>query len=202
MEDIMNIEQEQAIAKEVMEKIAPFCTCVACAGGAPRDWYDGNTCNDIDIYFVTPFTTLSKLKTMFDTFFPEYELKGACISGEHISKESSEMYSPMEYLQRIFTNTYKGKKVQLIQMTQRCDLLSEMDSCNCQIEWTPSGHYYMTDDFRLGYLTNTLFPTKDGSIQLAHFRKMVERFPDKQVVTTKDQALQQLLRNLMKRDAG
>jgi hypothetical protein len=60
----------------------------------------------------------------------------------------------------------------------------------------------MTDDFRLGYLTNTLFPTKDGSIQLAHFRKMVERFPDKQVVTTKDQALQQLLRNLMKRDAG
>jgi hypothetical protein len=59
----------------------------------------------------------------------------------------------------------------------------------------------MTDDFRLGYLTNTLFLTKDSSIQSAHFRKMVERFPDKQVVT-KDQALQQLLRNFMKRDVG
>ena len=191
----MNIKQEQEIAKEVMNKLEPFCTFVSCAGGAPRDWFDGNTCNDIDIYFVTPFTTLNKLKTMFDTFFPEYELKGASISCEGIQEDLKEMYSTMEHLQRVFTNEYKGKTVQLIQLKEKCDPLFEMDVCNCQIGWRPSG-YYTTDDFKLGYLTNTLFPTREGSLSCGHFQKMVERFPDKAVVT-RERAQSMLLRELM-----
>jgi len=195
---MLTVEQEQSLAQEIMDKMYPFCTYVCCAGGAPRDWYDGNTCNDIDIYFSLPkdFSTVGRLITMFDKFLPELNLRGAAITGERMG-DNSEMYSTMENLRRILTTEYKGKTIQLIQLEHIWgqDVLQEMDASNCQISWR-EGRYETTNEFKIGYLTNTLIPIHSDSTSCGHFKKMQERFPDK-VVMNKERALKKLLNTLM-----
>ena len=46
----MSIDEQQAIADEVLKRLAVFDPYAIVAGGAPRDWYLGMKANDIDVF--------------------------------------------------------------------------------------------------------------------------------------------------------
>lgn len=54
----MKIEEQNVVAKKVLEKIKIVDPYVILAGGAPRDWYFGNPCNDLDIYYYSNAMTI------------------------------------------------------------------------------------------------------------------------------------------------
>lgn len=179
----MDIYTEQNIAQEVIDKLKPFCTGIVCAGGAPRDWYFGNTCNDIDIYFSIPEEYSKRYKTMMllKLIAPEF------VIDEEISWESGrhEQYASMGGMIRVLNMYYKGKKVQLIQMIQgdRESVLDEMDVSICKIAWDKDLGFNLHWDFKLGEITNSIIFTERSVTGTLHYEKMAQRFPDRECMS-------------------
>ena len=46
----MNIDQQKLTADGILGILEQFNPDCILAGGAPRDWYMGNPCNDLDIF--------------------------------------------------------------------------------------------------------------------------------------------------------
>ena len=68
------IDNEKLLARNVLIKIMGIDPRACIAGGAPRDWQRGNSCNDIDIFFEvksnSPYQIMTQLKQAL-TFHPE-----------------------------------------------------------------------------------------------------------------------------------
>jgi len=68
------IDNEKLLARNVLIKIMGIDPNACIAGGAPRDWQRGNSCNDIDIFFEvksnSPYQIMVQLKQAL-TFHPE-----------------------------------------------------------------------------------------------------------------------------------
>jgi len=68
------IDNEKLLARNVLIKVMGLDPNACIAGGAPRDWQRGNSCNDIDIFFEvksnSPHYIMTQLKQAL-TFHPE-----------------------------------------------------------------------------------------------------------------------------------
>lgn len=67
------IEHEQAIASEIVGKLEREGYRPVVAGGAPRSWYLGESCNDIDVFL---FTSPERIKNIEDILQTKFEEKG------------------------------------------------------------------------------------------------------------------------------
>ena len=115
----MTIEQQKATARSVYEKlkvIDPYCVL---AGGAPRDWYFGNECNDLDFYYVSTARTVSACRNQLQKVFKDVEIKTLSEIHESSSsgaREMSNLYQKMPSLIRVWQCKIAGMEVQFIQL--------------------------------------------------------------------------------------
>lgn len=80
----MTIEQQKAIADDVLERLHVLDPHCIVAGGAPRDWYCGKEATDIDVFvYVDPSITFTTFYNMLNKLgFTQVEV----LDGKNISE--------------------------------------------------------------------------------------------------------------------
>lgn len=90
------------MAKEVYRKlkiIDPHCLL---AGGAPRDWYFNQKCNDLDFYYVSTARTISACRKQLEQVFCGVEIKTLSeIHEQGGSRGVNNLYKKMPSLVRV-----------------------------------------------------------------------------------------------------
>jgi hypothetical protein len=170
----MNIEDEKLLAKEVLDCLSIICPHAILAGGAPRDWYMGNGCNDFDFYFnLDPDSTIgSSIKQL------ERVLPIGMVKVKEQDVHTSIMYKHMKSLRKIHSYTYKGRDIQLIQLRKLHDVFKAVSNMSCSIcmIWWKGNDVVPTVDFMLTYKTKMMYLNKEYSWSDPHPKKMRERF--------------------------
>lgn len=111
------IDTQMKLAQKILgrlEAVDPHCIL---AGGAPMDWYLGNTAKDLDIYFYPGDRgTTSAVNRQLLSAFGE-QLYNSRIE-KHIDRihEEDSVYATMHYIKRILDFEIDGVAVQLIEM--------------------------------------------------------------------------------------
>jgi len=172
----MDIQDEKDLAEEILDAITIICPHTILAGGAPRDWYMGNTCNDFDFYFsLDPDSTMTSNTEQLSRILPK-----GMVRVKDLEVRSDIMYKHMKDLRRIHYYTYKGREVQLIQLDRLKSVFNAVDNMSCSIckVWWKGKEVVPTKDFLLSYKTGIMYLNKDYSWSDPHPKKMRERFPD------------------------
>ena len=179
----INITLQQAVADNILSKIRLVDPGAILAGGAPRDWYLGYTANDLDFYFCSTGMTAGAVKK---------QLKAVGVENVESSSDfhTTELYSTMEGLVRIWNTEVSGTKVQLIQLDtpqNRWQVVDRMDVSVCKV-WYLNGHINLHSDFKLTLASGVMFLSDKYCWANKHGQKMLERFKGKFVAGTKEQA--------------
>lgn len=171
----MNIEEQKAIADELLQCLEKVCPYAILAGGAPRDWYMGNTCNDLDFYFNLDQDNTAR----FDSKILEGVLPEGMkvIKLEHSPKQNP-LYKQMKTLRRIYYMEYKGIEFQLMRMHTQKDVWGVVGTFDCSIckIWYKRGTIRRTLDFKKTITSKIMFLNEGYSWSDYHPKKMVERF--------------------------
>lgn len=198
----MTVEQQKSIAKDIMDGIKIIDPYALLAGGAPRDWYFGNPCNDLDIYYYSNGDTVNACKGQLEALFPHLIFINRSERFERNSREDQlEVYNSMKFLKRVFETNVSGLKVQFIQLEdnkKQFDVVGAMDVSICQCWYN---HYkdqvVLSNNFKMTLATNIMFLPNENSWSDKHPAKMHERFP-KYSRGTYEQAHNSILRKALK----
>ncbi len=185
----MSIESQKDIANLVYEKLQAIDPQCVLAGGAPRDWYFGNPANDLDFYFCSTGSTVASVEKQFKKVGLENVVPTDC-------PHQSELYQSMEGLVRIWDTTVAGMKVQLIQMDRpehRWKVVDNMDVSVCKVWYSQKGQICLHQDFKLTVASGIMFLKENYRWADKHGKKMVERFENKFIPGTKEQATRSLV---------
>ena len=181
----MTIEQQKATARSVYEKlkvIDPYCVL---AGGAPRDWYFGNECNDLDFYYVSTATTVSACRNQLQKVFKDVEIKtlseihGSSSSGV---REMSNLYQKMPSLIRVWQCKIAGMEVQFIQLAtlgSQFKVIEYMDVSICKIWADVNMNIRLTTAFKKTLASKSMFLSEGYEWGDPHPQKMKQRFEGK-----------------------
>lgn len=184
----MNIEQQKDVALAVYDRLSIIDPECILAGGAPRDWYMGNPCNDLDFYFASPASTATATKRQLDKLFTDVK---------QMSKpEKSDMYAYMPGLSRIWECKVNGIGVQLIQMNTAKDrwlAVDHMDVSICKIWMNRNGHIIPHKDFKLTMGSKIMFLREGYRWSNKHGKKMMERFSEEYTCGTREQAVNSIV---------
>lgn len=169
----MNIGQQQDVAKKVYKRLQLADPDCLLAGGAPRDWYFNQPCNDLDFYFCSTACTMGSTKRQLEAIgFNDVR---------HVSDPfTSELYKSMDGLRRIWECVVDGMKIQFIQLESakyRWAVVNNMDISICKA-YCSSKELKITlhEDFKLTVASGIMF-LKDGYYwDQKHALKMQERF--------------------------
>jgi len=198
----MTVEQQKNIARDVMDGIKIIDPYALLAGGAPRDWYFGNPCNDLDVYYYSNGDTISASKGQLQSLFPHVTFTNRSERFENKSvDEHREVYNSMKFLRRVYETQVGGLKVQFIQLEEnkrQFDVVSAMDVSICQCWYN---HYkdavVLSDNFKLTLATDIMFLPNGNSWSDKHPLKMRERF-ERFSCGTKEQAQSKLVREALR----
>lgn len=172
----MSIDEEKELAKEILDTLEIICPHAILAGGAPRDWYMGNKCNDFDFYFnLDPQSTMRSNVTQLNKVLPE-----GMVRSKVVETKPNALYKHMKALRCVHYYTYKGREIQLIQLHTLSDVFKVVDNMSCSIcmVWWKGKDVVPSADFMLTYKTEMMYLNKDYSWSDPHPKKMRERFPD------------------------
>lgn len=139
-------------------------------GGAPRDWFRGEPCNDIDVYIQTNKHTRSLIATLKRSFGDVTEVKGD--------------YDGMQHVHYIINVPFTSAIIQLIFVKDN-SIKEAVGRSGCslsQIVWDPATDKYQASREFLFDLENkdiTFYRTdKYRHCNTQYLKKMTERFPD------------------------
>ena len=186
----MSIDKQKLIAKNVYDKLCLADPDCLLAGGAPRDWYFGEPCNDLDFYFCSTACTMGSTKRQLENIGFE--------GVKHISDPfTSELYKSMEGLVRIWECLVDGMKVQLIQLANsahRWRVVDNMDISVCKAYCRQSDmSIVLNRDFKLTVASGIMFLKAGYTWDQKHALKMQERFKGKFVAGSKEQAVDEIV---------
>jgi len=190
------IQHQQTIALEILHKLEvvdPYCIL---AGGAPRDWYLGNPCNDLDFYFVSTASTVNAVKKQLERCFGEVVVK----FDFSVSHHEDPIYKTMPFIRRIIDLDYKGMKVQLIQLNSLGDqfkVVKAMSASICKIAWK-GGDYILDRDFKTTIASGIMFLSEGYNWSDPHPAKMKERFKGKFMCGTEKSAFDKIINEKLK----
>lgn len=188
----MTIEKQKQIANKVYDMLTMIDPQCVLAGGAPRDWYFGNTGNDLDFYFCSTGSTVGRVQKQLN----KVGLDAAPTS----CPMYSELYKSMEGLTRIWNCEVDGMKVQLIQMAEpkyRWNVVKNMDVSICKVWYSQVGNIHLDQDFKLTVASKIMFLKEGYSWSDKHGQKMKERFEGKFHCGTRDQAEKSLVNKVL-----
>jgi len=178
----MTIEQQKATAQSVYEKlkvIDPYCVL---AGGAPRDWYFGNECNDLDFYYVSTATTINACRNQLQKVFKDVEIKTLSEIHESSSsgaREMSNLYRKMPSLIRVWQCKIAGMSVQFIQLAEmgsQFKVIDHMDVSICKIWADVNMDIRLTEAFKKTLASKSMFLSEGYQWSDPHPQKMKQRF--------------------------
>lgn len=180
----MTIEQQKATAQSVYEKlkvIDPYCVL---AGGAPRDWYFGNECNDLDFYYVSTATTINACRNQLQGVFKEVEIKTLSEIHEKSSgkRKMSNLYQKMPSLIRVWQCKIAGMEVQFIQLAElgsQFKVIGCMDVSICKIWADVNMNIRLTEAFKKTLASKSMFLSEGYQWCDPHPQKMKQRFEGK-----------------------
>lgn len=181
----MNIKEQKLAADIILEKLELADPHAILAGGAPRDWYMGKECNDLDFYvYLNP-------KNTTETNF--HQLQGVLaqigiLDLENISYESMTdekgAYSCMEHLRTVLEGTYyidedTPVKVQvMIMYSPTFDCVVDKMGCSLSRIWYKNGKITPTFDFLFTLEHKIMYYVDDMTFKETYAIKMKERFKE------------------------
>lgn len=179
----MTIGQQKNIAEDIMDNIKIIDPYALLAGGAPRDWYFGNTCNDLDIYYYSNGDTVGACKGQLESLFPHltFTNRSERFENKIAQQDHLEIYNSMKFLKRVFETTVGGLTVQFIQLEEnkkQFKVVEAMDVSICQCWYNHyTGVITLSDNFKMTLATNIMFLPNGNSWSDKHPSKMHDRFP-------------------------
>lgn len=188
----MTIIEQQIIANELLDCLEIIAPHSILAGGAPRDWYLGKECNDLDFYISLPEGLQSdRYQSMIDKVL----LEGCKKVKENFETHSDPMYKHMEALRNIYYYEYKGIEFQLIRLESVKDVYKAVSNMSCSIckAWYKGGKIGLDKDFKLTVKSGMMFLNDKYKWSDYHPKKMCERFGDEYVKGTKERAIEQIV---------
>jgi hypothetical protein len=169
------IDAQKSIANGVLERLSVVDPSCILAGGAPRDWYFGETASDLDFFvYLRGDLSWGSLNKQLKRALPDVKF-----SERDFRKEVPELYKKNPHLRAVLDFEQQGQACQLIVMnkpTFQC-VVDHFPLSICKV-WYKFGSIYTTEDFRAGefgkaiVLCNDLYA--DGSKYVAKIRK---KFP-------------------------
>lgn len=148
------IEEQKAIADNVLgklEAVDPYCIL---AGGAPMDWYLGRPAKDLDIYFYSAAdkrTTGAVNRQLKSALGDLYKPKS--VKEMKKCRGDDDVYKHMKYLRRIVDIEVDGMPVQLIEMVEPTftSVVPEFASDAVKCWYTGDGNISGTDCFYIAH---------------------------------------------------
>ena|SRR4030067_2711319 len=186
----MNIVEQKQVASKVYHKLRLADPDCLLAGGAPRDWYFNEPCNDLDFYFCSTACTMGSTKAQLESLgFNDVH---------HVSDQfTNELYKSMEGLVRIWECIVDGMKVQFIQLAEpkyRWRVVDNMDVSICKAYCRKDMQIVLTQDFKLTVASGIMFLKIGYGWDQKHALKMQERFKNKFYAGTKELAMDKLVK--------
>lgn len=191
----MHMLDQKVKADRIMYQMKLIDPNALLAGGAPRDWYFGNPCNDLDIYYYSSGMTVGSCKRQLESLFPDVEITH--LAEQRLPSEEP-MYASMPFLKRIFEATIGGIRVQFIQLEtngKQFKVVDNMDVSICQCWYNhKQRRVELHKNFKLTLATKMMFLPNGNSWSDKHPAKMAERFSNKFSCETEEQARDKLVR--------
>lgn len=180
----MNFKEQVVIARELLDRLSIITPKVVLAGGAPRDWYQGIACNDLDIYMNIPdHTTVESTRSRLmsclgvDNIYTFSEMNKASGGGD-----LDELYSGLSKIKRIWQFEYKGITVQImdvdIEDVDNYKIVDTFQNSLCEF-WLNHPNYNevigLSKAAQLTMKTNIAFIT-EAYKDKKHHKKMLHRY--------------------------
>lgn len=126
----MNLQEEYNVAEEVLSTIKIIDPLAIIAGGAPRDWSAGNTCNDIDVYMCWEYTLHSLENSLDSLGFNGFNKMGSSLKADQNNKG----YENVSGMKWVIESSLHGKDVQFIVINtiERFNVLDSFDTSICK----------------------------------------------------------------------
>lgn len=174
----MSIKEQMLAADKVLSQIGEwyYVHDVAVLGGAPRDWYMGNACRDIDIY-ITGSISNSQIIGQLSGFADSVQHLG----GVDESVENTEYkYNP--HIKCVFGFSAFGQAFNLIHVQQPSTLNDIIESFSfdiCKATYSTSNGVVVTAAYEKALKNKELKVTSELYCNGGKYcEKMRERFPD------------------------
>ena len=173
----LTIDDQQDIAEELLHKLEIIDPLCILAGGAPRDWFLGNTCNDLDFYVHIK----NEQMNMTALRFKRLGLTLRALTWDTDGRQ----YKCMEHLHRIYEGTYKGMTFQVMIMTLPTteSVVAHFGTSVCKAWWKgKDSGVQPTVEFLLSHYCKYIFKKEDYTAKVLHVDKMIKKFPDYNVL--------------------
>lgn len=166
----MNRHAEKRLADEVLSVFQTLDPKAVVAGGAPRDWWMGKECADIDIYLSLPELDDDHLRI---TLLEKLGFK--CISQLSTTDED---YEGLSDLLAVFEFNFEGKKFNVMFM-EDCDgnYTQHFDCSICEITYDGK-QYHPSPAFMKTLLDKVIYVNAPADETTPHVEKMASKFPD------------------------
>lgn len=179
----MSIELEKQFAHTCLREIELIDPHAIVAGGAPRDWYLGRQCSDIDIFMYSPLNQQSSsklLKTLERLMGGNWRR----MYGEHVAATPDEMTSEykmnpdvIDVFERQAFDTQP--KLQVVRLSSPPYNVIDNFPLSISKVWFKNNTMHHTRDFNLTMKHKAIFKTLDQYADShPYIRKVVDKFPD------------------------
>lgn len=173
----MTRSEQRDIATKLLNNLFTIDTFAMIAGGAPRDWYLGDTARDLDVYLRMPnHDTMGKVVDVC-TQLGMVDVKAMERSTK--SNECEFAYSQLPNLKWVFEGKFAGVPVNIMVMEEgkREEIVKDFDLGICKV-WFDGEKSYYTEEFMMAVQNNIclVHPKYKGTEM--HIRKMKSRFPN------------------------
>ena len=164
----MNIAEQMKIAANILLRLRCISSTSLLAGGAPRDWFLGNTARDLDFYIHSIMPAEGVIQGLMDvglnvrTVGPPEQL----YAGNHSS------------IRYVLEGEYCGMIFQIIVMDNAVSskrIFDTFDMSICEITW--GGLSHKSTAFLKTIRTKIIICKEERDLHTPHGRKMRRRFP-------------------------
>lgn len=174
----LTINQEKDIADQVLRRLEVIDPTCILAGGAPRDWWLGHTCNDLDFYIYHRGTT-ENLERSFKAL--GFDVEPMRRKGFNVQARLDGMYNSMPDLRAVYQTKYpyRGKHIQIIVMDNPT-FSGVVDKFACSISkvWYKDGVLRPTQEAHDARRNKVIEVAQGYSPNCAYVQKMRDRFPE------------------------
>ena len=172
------ISVEKSIADEVLSRLEVIDPTCILAGGAPRDWWLGQSCNDLDFYIYHRGSTTNlehSLKTL------DFEVEPMRRKGYNVQARLDRLYETMTDLRAVYQTKfpYKGKHIQIIVMnTPTFRGVVDKFACSISKVWYKGGLIRPTHEASKAKRCKVIEVAQGYSPNCPYVQKMRDRFPE------------------------
>lgn len=165
----MNRHNEKRLGEEVLQRIKKIDPNAIIAGGAPRDWWMGKECSDIDIYLKAPELSSDPLRQAAISLLGFNRVRSMSAVDED--------YEGISDLLAVFEFDYEGKTFNIMFMDEYCAFpYTGHFSCSiCEIYY--DGQYHPSPKFMKTLLDKVIILSDDVDENTKHVQKIAGKFP-------------------------